>query len=80
MLARTFKYFDLNNSGTVSIQEFSRVLEKLGVWLNGPKDVETIFCHYDANNSQDLDYNEFIGSLYNLKNSRVQSAKRVSTP
>jgi hypothetical protein len=53
------------------MKEFSRVLEKLGVWLNSSKDVETIFSHYDIDKSESLDYNELIVRLYNLKNNRV---------
>ena len=65
-LAKYFKYFDLNNSGCVGPVEFGRVLEKLGVWMGSPQDVNRLFQHYDQNANGQLDYNEFVAVLYNL--------------
>lgn len=76
-MAKYFKYFDLNNSGCVGSVEFGRVLEKLGVWMGSPQDVNRLFQHYDKNNNGQLDYNEFVAVLFNLKtknSSRAQSA------
>lgn len=47
--------------------EFSRVLEKLGVWMGGPEDVNKLFGHYDANANGQLEYNEFIGMVFKQK-------------
>lgn len=77
-LAKYFKYFDLNNSNTVGPNEFSRVIEKLGVWMGGPEDVKRLFAHYDVNANGQLEYNEFIAMLFRPKttqSSRTQSAR-----
>jgi len=37
VLHKAFKYFDLNDNGTVDIHEFMKALEKVGVWIDNPK-------------------------------------------
>lgn len=70
-LLKYFKYFDLNNSGTVSVSEFQKVLDKLGVWLGGEKDLLALFNHYDKDGNGELNYTEFTGILYGFNNSRI---------
>jgi len=33
VLAKAFKYFDLNNSGTVEPDEFAKAIEKIGIMI-----------------------------------------------
>ena len=75
-LLKYFKYFDLNNSGTVTVNEFQKVLDKLGVWLGNPKDLNNLFQHYDRDGNGELNYAEFTGILYGFNNSRIQSARK----
>jgi Ca2+-binding EF-hand superfamily protein len=47
VLLRAFKYFDLDNSGAVSFQEFTKAIEKIGV-IADPNQLRGVFDEYDA--------------------------------
>lgn len=66
VLYKVFKYFDLNDDGTVNMQEFIKALEKVGIWIDNPKQANSIFNYYDVNANGGLDYYEFIGKVYRL--------------
>jgi Ca2+-binding EF-hand superfamily protein len=59
ILIRAFKYFDLDNTETVDIDEWKKAIEKIGVVLPNPQVVEELFRYYDTDKSGALDYKEF---------------------
>lgn len=70
-LLKAFKYFDLDNNGTIlydlliivigtcELDEFQKALEKIGVTIPNKKDLNMLFNYYDSDGSGSLDYKEF---------------------
>mmetsp|Transcript_28524 Transcript_28524/g.50650 ORF Transcript_28524/g.50650 Transcript_28524/m.50650 type:complete len:822 (-) Transcript_28524:1947-4412(-) len=77
VLLRAFKYFDLDNSGTVSYNEWVRAVEKIGVTILNPADLKRIFDAYDTNRSGSLDYKEFTASLFRQEASRPRDQQEL---
>jgi len=44
---KSFKYFDLNNTGYVNKYSFFRAIEKIGVMVQGKEEKDDIFKFYD---------------------------------
>jgi len=65
VLKKAFKYFDLNDNGTVEPEEFAKAIEKIGIQIPTKQDLNTLFSIYDLDNSGALDYNEFSSVLFN---------------
>jgi len=65
VLKKAFKYFDLNDNGTVEPDEFSKAIEKIGIQIPTKNDLNTLFNIYDLDGSGTLDYNEFSQVLFN---------------
>lgn len=65
LIVKAFKYFDLDNSGACSPDEFIKAIAKLGVSGFDNKQLIEIFNFYDSNKNGELDYKEFAASLYN---------------
>jgi len=63
-LKKSFKYFDLNNNGTVEPDEFAKSIEKIGIIIPTKQDLDALFSLYDADGSGALDYQEFASCLY----------------
>eukprot|EP01015_Nassula_variabilis_P006884 TRINITY_DN1523_c0_g1_i1.p1 TRINITY_DN1523_c0_g1~~TRINITY_DN1523_c0_g1_i1.p1 ORF type:complete len:677 (-),score=121.97 TRINITY_DN1523_c0_g1_i1:107-2137(-) len=74
VLLKNFKYFDLNESGTVDYKEFIRALEKTGVVISDEQNMRALFNHYDLDNDGQLDYKEFANIV-----SRAIQQNRPST-
>jgi len=64
VLKKAFKYFDLNDNGTVEPDEFAKAIEKIGIQIPTKKDLNALFSLYDADGSGSIDYNEFSGILF----------------
>jgi calmodulin len=64
VLMRAFKYFDLDNSGTVSPDEWSKAIERLGVNTIDPSVIASLFNNFDVDGSGYLDYKEFCAILF----------------
>lgn len=64
VLKKSFKYFDLNNNGTVEPDEFAKAIEKIGIMIPTKQDLDALFSIYDADSSGALEYNEFAHALY----------------
>jgi len=47
VLKKAFKYFDLNNNGTVEPDEFAKAIEKIGILIPTKSDLDTLFNLYD---------------------------------
>jgi len=58
-----FRRYDVDGSGTISLEEFRLMLPKLGVNLCPAKSLR-FFRHYDADNSGTIDYEEFLTLLF----------------
>lgn len=65
VLLRSFKYFDLDNSETVSLDEFVKAIEKIGLVVPERRTLEDLFRFYDTDRSGALDYKEFVGAIFN---------------
>lgn len=58
-LARQFKIFDDNNSGSLDLYEFSKAITDFKIEVP-QKDIETLFKIFDYTNDGSIDFNEFI--------------------
>jgi len=64
VLMKAFKYFDLNDNGTVEPDEFAKAIEKIGIQIPTKSDLDMLFSVYDADQSGSLDYKEFSSALF----------------
>jgi hypothetical protein len=64
VLLKAFKYFDLNNNGTVEPDEFAKACEKIGVMIPTSQDLDALYALYDKDNSGTLDYREFASEIF----------------
>ena len=78
VLIKCFKYFDLDNSGTVSKSEWKKAIERIGVSSVDEQVIQTLFTTYDTDKSGDLDYKEFSAALFGGASpaGRAQSSAR----
>ena len=58
---KNFKYYDLNNSNTLSPVQFKKALKRLGVYLSSTKNEQVIEFYTDEQNL--IDYKKFIDDL-----------------
>ncbi len=64
VLNRCFKYFDIDNNGTVSLDEWYKAIEKIGVIVPTLEDLKSLYEYYDTDKSGELDYKEFADALF----------------
>ena len=64
VLLKAFKYFDLNNNGTVEPEEFAKAVEKIGIMIPTRQDLDTLYNIYDKDQSGSLDYREFASEIF----------------
>lgn len=64
VLLRAFKYFDLNNNGTVEPDEFAKAVEKIGIMIPTRQDLDSLYNLYDKDGSGSLDYKEFASEVF----------------
>jgi Ca2+-binding EF-hand superfamily protein len=64
ILVKSFKYFDLDNSGACSPDEWLKALTKIGVTGFNDDKLMELFKAYDEDNSGELDYKEFVKGIY----------------
>ena len=67
LLIKTFKYFDLSNSQKVTVDQFGRTLERLGLVIPDKAQLQKLFGEYDTQNTGSLDYKEFTAVLFGAK-------------
>lgn len=79
LLIKAMKFFDLNNSGTVSKDEFSKALDRLGVNSYNEQQLSQLFAIYDLDNSGELDYKEFASILFGTPRSPTKINKKTVT-
>lgn len=64
ILLRAFRYFDLDNSGSVSYSEWTKSIGKLGIIFQDIRKGHELFQSYDADHSGKLDYKEFTSMIF----------------
>jgi Ca2+-binding EF-hand superfamily protein len=47
VLIKCFKYFDLNNNGSIEPEEFAKAIEKIGIMIPTKQDLDALFGIYD---------------------------------
>ncbi len=63
-LTRAFKYFDSDNDGAVTLNEWLKAVERVGVIVPSVSDLKDLFNYYDTNHDGRLDYKEFATVLF----------------
>jgi len=74
VLLKAFKYFDLDNSGKCSKDEFLKAISKIGITGFSDNNLSELFTIYDVDNSGEIDYKEFVGMLYS--NNSISNEKK----
>lgn len=64
VMNRCFKYFDVDDSGSLDYDEWKKGLEKMGVTLSSEDDLKALFEHYDTDKSGNIDYKEFAEAIF----------------
>jgi calcium-dependent protein kinase len=79
-LREVFSAIDINNDGTLTLQEIKQGCEKLKSVINIDIDFEELFLSFDTNKSGTINYTEFIAGTIDhrcyLKNERLFEAFR----
>ena len=65
LLVKSFKYFDLDNSGECDKDEWLKALCKIGITGFNDQKLLDLFEAYDLDKSGALDYKEFVKAVYN---------------
>jgi len=64
VLMKAFKYFDLNDNGTVEPEEFAKAIEKIGIQIPTKQDLDMLFSIYDVDGSGGISYKEFSDGVF----------------
>jgi len=67
LLLKAFKHFDTNNSGDLSLDEFRKAIEKLGIMIPTLQDSKALFSLYDLDGSGLVTYREMSSSIFGFK-------------
>lgn len=73
MLLKTFKYFDLNGNGELELEEFKRVLDKLGIVGFDDNYLEEVFYLYANKINSSISYKSFIKELFHGVTNKFES-------
>lgn len=63
-LIRYFKHFDVDNDECVTLDQWSKAIEKIGIIVPSSSSLQHIFHFYDTNNTGLINYREFTELLY----------------
>ena len=66
-LIRSFRYFDSDADGYVSMNEWFKGIEKIGVVVPTIEDLKRLFQQYDKSGDGKINYKEFAEMLYRPK-------------
>jgi len=64
VLLKSFKFFDINNSGDLSPEEFAKAIEKIGIMIPTKQDLDALFRIYDSDSSGAISYKEFASNMF----------------
>lgn len=67
VLVKSFKYFDLDNTGKSDLDCFLKTINKIGVTSFEEDEIIEIFHLYDKENTGEIDYKEFASELFSNK-------------
>jgi Ca2+-binding EF-hand superfamily protein len=74
VLMKAFKYFDLNDNGTVEPEEFAKAIEKIGIQIPTKQDLDMLFSIYDVDGSGGITYKEFSAGVFNTQQNNTTSS------
>lgn len=63
-LMRNFRHFDADNDGFVSMNEWFKAIEKVGVVVPSMDDLKALFQYYDVSGDGQIDFKEFSHMLF----------------
>ena len=75
LLVKAFKYFDLDNSGECSKDEWLKALTKIGVTGFNDQKLLELFDAYDENGNGSLDYKEFTKAVFSDEEEEADDKK-----
>ena len=64
VLLKSFKHFDKDEDGCVDLDEWGKAVEKIGIVIRSPEDLQHLFTYYDTQQTGKLNYKEFAGILF----------------
>lgn len=79
VLRKSFKFFDLNDSGAVEPDEFAKAIEKIGIQIPTQQDLQVLFNIYDVDGSGSIDYHEFSAGLFGKPMPSSSQGSRAGT-
>ena len=62
-LIKMFKYFDINDRGSVNFNDFIKAMEKIGLYYSADQ-MQPLFKVYDVDRSGSIDYKEFSNIVF----------------
>jgi len=74
VLMKAFKYFDLNDNGTVEPEEFAKAIEKIGIQIPTKQDLDMLFSVYDVDGSGGISYKEFSSGVLGTQQGNTTSS------
>ena len=78
VLARAFKYFDLDNTGLSDTDTFLKTVKKIGITSFDDDEIIEIFSSFDTNKQGVIDYREFVSELFSNKSlSKKQKSAQI---
>ena len=78
ILIKSFKYFDLDNSGECDREEWLKALTKIGITGFNEQKLLELFEAYDQNKNGSLDYKEFVGAIFNDEDEEDEKPKNLN--
>ena len=73
---RSFRELDVDDSGTVDVDEFSALFKKLGMKMS-KREVRTIISEVDVDNSGEIEFNEFLLVMKHLSDGGAKQASQL---
>lgn len=64
VLMRSSKHFDYDNDGKLTMGEWFKSIEKIGVVVPSVEDLKRLFQIYDSDHDGMIDYKEFANSIF----------------
>ena len=75
-LLKYFRYYDIDKNNLCSFNDFINTLNRIGISGFDENDLKSIFYSYTINNEGNLNYLEFIGTLFKNK-SIIRSSSQI---
>ncbi|KAJ6239532.1 fimbrin-2 [Anaeramoeba flamelloides] len=72
-LYNDFQIFDIDGDGSISAQEFSKILSKSGAYLT-EKQVKRLMDAVDTDESDSIEFTEFVQMMYGVKTGKISNS------